>query len=785
MTSFSSFENRFGFKECNEAMVSLEGRLESLLGALHVQMKGLQGFARLCAGDVFEISLRHGSQKWRSRGKVGRDGSSQKWDSTAATFRLSLDQMLFIRAVEIRSLGKQILLGNKFCETLDLLSPQPQMMTVSLTSSLKLNLVVTWDPLYGADPSPPATTPISTVRSRIKSSLSSISGSGSGSGSPDLNHPPPSRNSERLKNLFQQMQLNRDDDDDDDEEEEEEEKPEALVTIRHPSPDYHLHSSRDSLAGGGGAEAGRQSAEPAKSDGTGNFLLVRRMNQEASAHGGWYYSSPTHTVDSGYEDSASSTSKRHRTILSQAFFKEEPESPVKKDADDTPADWSVASGSLDSVVRKLRDSIATDLQGQYAELELFESTVATLHRLVKIQTDPSAAAGSNLQTTEDVNDALEAFDFLDSEGGSHEEAVYANLETAKDPPAILFTKQLDETLLMHLKYSRSLTKDLGNYGPLKTREAAALTKLPVQGRILAKLAKLIEKWLANPTVKLSIHEELRGLPHLQKLWGVICAEDRSLSVSCQDAFVRLVPLCRQCLAGSASDLQERSLQLLIARCQDVPEFRPSGRLTVFQFRYFVRSKERSFATRLEEIRDELTALDALESKDPSLIQKTMTRISRHPDQHNVEAILVKVSYSVKSFLWRWIIGGPFQQMSHLLDDPGEEKDVLRSLVTRFLQDKTAKEANPDWRRKLLDAFVGGLESRDAADREGSCHALALLHQDASSVVDQLAFVAQSDASLQVRKRAKTSLESLGPDGRQALHNIQLSSHGFQGVSVRS
>ena len=42
----------------------------------------------------------------------------------------------------------------------------------------------------------------------------------------------------------------------------------------------------------------------------------------------------------------------------------------------------------------------------------------------------------------------------------------------------------------------------------------------------------------------------------------------------------------------------------------------------------------------------------------------------------------------------------------------------------------------------------GLESTEEADREGSCHALAIL-QD-SSVVDQLAYVAQSDPSPKVR-----------------------------------
>ena len=40
-----------------------------------------------------------------------------------------------------------MLLGNKYCETLDLFCAQPQMMTINLNTSgsLKLNLVVTWE----------------------------------------------------------------------------------------------------------------------------------------------------------------------------------------------------------------------------------------------------------------------------------------------------------------------------------------------------------------------------------------------------------------------------------------------------------------------------------------------------------------------------------------------------------------------------------------------------------------------------------------------------------------
>lgn len=57
-----------------------------------------------------------------------------------------LSTQLLIKAVEVRVLGKTVVIGNKVCETKDLFSPHPQLMTVNLnpSGSLKLNIVITW-----------------------------------------------------------------------------------------------------------------------------------------------------------------------------------------------------------------------------------------------------------------------------------------------------------------------------------------------------------------------------------------------------------------------------------------------------------------------------------------------------------------------------------------------------------------------------------------------------------------------------------------------------------------
>ena len=64
----------------------------------------------------------------------------------------------------------------------------------------------------------------------------------------------------------------------------------------------------------------------ARRDTTGNFLLVRRNDMANSGAGSWwqqkYYSSPTHTVDSGYDENVQQAKRSHVT-LDQVFTEED------------------------------------------------------------------------------------------------------------------------------------------------------------------------------------------------------------------------------------------------------------------------------------------------------------------------------------------------------------------------------------------------------------------------------------------------------------------------------
>ncbi|XP_025119075.1 RIPOR family member 3 isoform X5 [Bubalus bubalis] len=146
-------------QECAEDMWLIEGALEVHLGEFHVRMKGLVGYARLCPGDLYEVLLRLGRQRWKLRGRIESD-DSQTWDEEEKAFIPTLHENFEIKVTELRGLSS-LAVGAVTCDITDFFTTRPQVIVVDITElgTIKLQLEVLWNPFdtesFLVSPSPP------------------------------------------------------------------------------------------------------------------------------------------------------------------------------------------------------------------------------------------------------------------------------------------------------------------------------------------------------------------------------------------------------------------------------------------------------------------------------------------------------------------------------------------------------------------------------------------------------------------------------------------------------
>ncbi|XP_070581987.1 rho family-interacting cell polarization regulator 2-like isoform X2 [Ptychodera flava] len=146
-------EAKTGYKDCTQAMCYMEAELESFLGCFQLEVQGIAGFARLCTGDLFEVLLRHGGQKWKFKGRVEKD-SEQTWENRTMLLYPVIEDNISIRVTELKGLGRpNVVLGNMECDPTNLYRAEPQTLTVDINEAgtLKLNMKVAWSPFQLED----------------------------------------------------------------------------------------------------------------------------------------------------------------------------------------------------------------------------------------------------------------------------------------------------------------------------------------------------------------------------------------------------------------------------------------------------------------------------------------------------------------------------------------------------------------------------------------------------------------------------------------------------------
>ncbi|XP_076450883.1 rho family-interacting cell polarization regulator 2-like isoform X2 [Babylonia areolata] len=766
---------KYGYEECAQTLCAIEAQLENMCGTFNCKLKGMAGFARLCPGDVFEVTIRHGPQKWKTKGRIEKN-STQRWDVPEFTFKCLVGEILIIKALEVRSF-KSVLLGQKNCEVKDLFSANPQLMTISINfnGSLKLSIVITWNPLEGMDETvtyfqPPPTRQQGPRRRPV--SVLALNGHLSGSYS-DL-HGPERRFSTPLQ-PGGGLQRARDD-----------------TYAFSSSPSLQQHSAHASpnmgLRGPGGpitTTAGgdhRLSYSPQSSSTQATPVSSHRPLSQGSflgigssmmhSPGGLSSSSMLPTSSSS---SLASSSPQLPGTLAQSY-----------------STWREEAGSVEEALFSLNTSLE-DFRGQYNELQVLEETVAALESFVRKQSRGSRCSSRSSSISVSIESALEAFDFLNTEDSpddidqspvasrkisldqilsspestaktgdsgieslaqrlSEDTQLGSSLGSSPVPPST-GNEQVDTALLFHLAYCDWLLESLGNFGPLKCREFYALEKLQRQGFILQRLLAI-----AKAGTDINLHAVLSELTEdkaVREFW-VTSVDHSLLSIHPERLLQTMEHKFALRIADRFQISPSRVFRHIVAKILDISEYIPekvktSAGVTLHQFvSYF---KTEGGLNKIDSIAEELQLCDQLLSGvSDRTIKAILTLRDDLPEPTPLKVVGMLLNSAVKEI--------------------HQSANAYLKVISR----------NKQTRDKAMVVFVEGLEDHLPDVRSGACAALSAL--EASESIDQLVYVCQADSSSTVRRKAKEALFSLGEEGRTALEQAQLGAHGFQGMQIK-
>uniref|UniRef100_A0A0N5A467 PL48 domain-containing protein n=1 Tax=Parastrongyloides trichosuri TaxID=131310 RepID=A0A0N5A467_PARTI len=124
--------------------------IQNMMGRLQLEIKGILGFARLTTGDTFEITIKHGSQKFKSRGKTMSD-KTQIWDTETIILECLPKYPLDVKVQEVKFFKSKMLSERSF-DPSSFFTTTSQLVTMNLNSSgtIKLQFIITWIPLLAS-----------------------------------------------------------------------------------------------------------------------------------------------------------------------------------------------------------------------------------------------------------------------------------------------------------------------------------------------------------------------------------------------------------------------------------------------------------------------------------------------------------------------------------------------------------------------------------------------------------------------------------------------------------
>ncbi|UJR38371.1 hypothetical protein I4U23_031041 [Adineta vaga] len=140
---------KLGLKECTQTLCAIEAQLEAMLGTFVLNLQEISGFSRICPGDEYEVVIRYGQQKWKTRGRIRKhDRNEQIWTRQIFHLKAKLADLLLIKINEVKLLGVSLkTIGTKCFEVNNFYSMEPQRMIVNANQSgtIKLMFLIHWD----------------------------------------------------------------------------------------------------------------------------------------------------------------------------------------------------------------------------------------------------------------------------------------------------------------------------------------------------------------------------------------------------------------------------------------------------------------------------------------------------------------------------------------------------------------------------------------------------------------------------------------------------------------
>ncbi|XP_014663757.1 PREDICTED: protein FAM65B-like [Priapulus caudatus] len=676
-----------GFKECTQSMCSFAPTL----------------LARRLA-FVFEIHVPStAATKWKSKGRVERS-RAQQWDCEEATFRCLIADILNIKAVEVKGLGKSVLLGTKNCETKDLFSAHPQIMTVNLnpSGSLKLNVIITWNPLDGSaadDASAyPSLTPVvlrnSPTRKRRPMTMATPS--------PLLQNGLGGRPTRPFSDIVREPM------------------PRTSVT---PDRDSLLNSrSRASYSGDAAASVrrSRDSALPEMDrpspprleqavlslsttleDYQGQYPELNNLEQQVemlkdllkASHG------------SGHSSRSSSISISVESALGCFdFLNSEMTLPEEDEEEESRACAYVAAddrNSRESSVSESRSSLEHRSTLNHSNLTKHQATMKTMDSGIE-------SIGRHLSEDRGF-----------STGSSPE-------------PASIGNEQIDTALLYHVMYCERLLEHLGAFGPLKCREIHALHNLEIQADIIEHLLELAQSG-ANV---MDLQEVLHGVQYSESLveFWQHCAQSVLLHLPTHQLLSALEKAYGSLIRVNHAEVANKVFLHVISKVVDTSVSavqRPDSIVTLHQFLFHFKDRGKSDLDKvIVEAAVDLSAVEVLKSGA----------------NDQIKALILK------TFKKRLPSADVLQALSTLLYRTSDVKKPVASYLKTVSADGVAHD-------KMLVTYVEALESTKPDVRQGACVALALLK--ATECISQLTYVCQTDVAAEVKLSAKETLLTLG------------------------